>query len=201
MAPSVLCTRPYGRTPIDHRGGRRSAGHVSDCVYVVRHGIIGLGQTAKGRRHTFLLIGEGEIVGDEALLMVTPPSFDAFAVTEAMLVAVPAASFLQAVDLGTGFARRWALDVSRRLSTLQARLQELLAGDLRSQVASFLLHELTRSKTMSLTQQMIADLLGVQRTSVGRVLRDLERQGVLDIGYAYIAVRDRHALAAIAGIV
>jgi len=172
-----------------------------DCVYVVRRGIVGLGQRAKGRRLTFLLMGAGEILGDEALLLDTPASFDAFAVGDATLVAVPAGTFLQAVDFGSGFAHRWALGVSRRLSALQGRLQELLAGDLRAQVASLVLHELTRSRAVSLTQQAIADLLGAQRTSVGRVLRELEGQGILEVGYAHIAVRDRRALAGIAGII
>jgi CRP-like cAMP-binding protein len=169
-------------------------------VYVVRQGIIGLGQRVKGRRLTFLLMGEGEVVGDEALLLDTPASFDAFAVSDAVVVAVPAAIFLQAVDLGSGFARRWVVGVTRRLGALHARLEELLAGDLRSQVAALLLHQLARSKTVSLTQQTIADLLGVQRSSVGRVLRDLEQLGVLDVGYGHIAVRDRRTLAVLAGI-
>ena len=67
-------------------------------------------------------------------------------------------------------------------------------------MASLVLHELTRSKAVSLTQQTIADLLGVQRTSVGRVLRELEGRGILEVGYAHIAVRDRRRLAAIAGM-
>ncbi|MND07699.1 hypothetical protein D3C83_298640 [compost metagenome] len=53
---------------------------------------------------------------------------------------------------------------------------------------------------MNLTQQAIADLLGVQRTSVTRVLRGLQRQGIIEIGYGHIAVRDPAALAIAAGV-
>jgi CRP-like cAMP-binding protein len=51
------------------------------------------------------------------------------------------------------------------------------------------------ARVVSLTQQTIADLLGVQRTSVTRTLRGLQRQGIIEIGYGHIAVRDYAALA------
>jgi predicted ArsR family transcriptional regulator len=52
---------------------------------------------------------------------------------------------------------------------------------------------------VSLTQQTIADLLGVQRTSVTRTLQGLQRQGIIEIGYGHIAVRDHALLAKAAG--
>ena len=56
------------------------------------------------------------------------------------------------------------------------------------------------SRVVDLTQQAIADLLGVQRTSVTRVLRGLQRQGIIEIGYGHIAVRDHASLAIAAGV-
>ena len=79
-------------------------------------------------------------------------------------------------------------------------LGEVLGGDLRSQVASLLHHELEEgSRVVSLTQQTIADLLGAQRTSVTRTLQGLQRQGIIEIGYGHIAVRDHASLAKAAG--
>ena len=52
---------------------------------------------------------------------------------------------------------------------------------------------------MSFTQQTIADLLGVPRTSVSRTLQGLQRQGIVDVGYGHIAILDHAALAAAAG--
>jgi Mn-dependent DtxR family transcriptional regulator len=46
---------------------------------------------------------------------------------------------------------------------------------------------------------MIADLLGVRRTSVTRTLQGLQRQGIIEIGYGHIAVRDHVLLADAAG--
>lgn len=170
------------------------------AVHVVRRGLIGLGRRANGRRLTFLLLRPGDIAGDEAVLLGTPVLADAFAVTEASVLDVPVAEFLQALDLRSPFVRRWAAGLGGRLSAFQTRLEEVLAGDLRSSIASLLQHELTgRSRVVSLTQQTIADLLGVRRTSVNRTLHEMQRQGILEVGYGHIAVRDLAALANAAG--
>jgi CRP-like cAMP-binding protein len=139
-------------------------------------------------------------VGDLAALLGSAAFFDAFAVTEAKVLVVPAAEFLEALDLRSSFLRQWAVGLGGRVSALQGRLEELLGVDLRSQVASLLHHELEAgSRVVSLTQQTIADLLGVQRTSVTRTLQRLQRQGIIEIGYGHIAVRDRASLAKAAG--
>lgn len=171
-----------------------------DCVYVVRRGLVGLGRRANGRRVTFLLLHPGDIVGDLAALLGRPAFFDAFAVTEAKVLVVPAADFLTALDLRSSFVRQWAVGLGGRMAALQSRLEELLGADLRTQVASLLHHELKAgSRVVSLTQQMIADLLGVRRTSVTRTLHGLQRQGIIEIGYGHIAVRDHASLADAAG--
>jgi CRP-like cAMP-binding protein len=169
-------------------------------VYVVRRGVVGLGRRARGRRTTFLLLHPGEVVGDVAALLGGTAPFDAYALTEARLVVVPAAQFLAALELRSPFSRQWAIGLGGRVVALQARLEELLGGDLRSRIASLLHHELQgASRVVSLTQQTIADLLGVPRTSVTRTLKGLQRQGIIDIGYGHIAVLDPAALAGAAG--
>lgn len=170
------------------------------AVHVVRRGLIGLGRRANGRRLTFLLLRPGDIAGDEAALLGTAAVADAFAVTEASVLDLPVAEFLGALDLRSPFVRRWAAGLGGRLSAFQTRIEQLLAGDLRSAIASLLHHELgDHTRVVSLTQQTIADLLGVQRTSVNRALHELQRGGIIDVGYGHIAVRDRAALAKAAG--
>jgi CRP/FNR family transcriptional regulator, cAMP and macrophage regulator len=175
-------------------------GTVLDSIYVVRRGLVGQGRRTHGRRVTFLLLRPGDIVGDEAALIGSPALFDTFAVTDASVLVVPAAEFLEALDLGSMFGRQWAVGLGGRMSALRGRLDELLGGDLRSRIAALLHHELgAGSRVVSLTQQTIADLLGVQRTSVTRTLQGLQREGIIDIGYGHIAVRDYAALAKAAG--
>ena len=171
-----------------------------ECVYVVREGLVGQGRRTHGRRVTFLLLHPGDVVGDEAALLGTPARFDTFAVTDAKVLMVPVAQFLDALDLRSPFGRQWAVGLGERIAALQGRLEDLLGGDLRTRIASLLQHELEAdSRTVKLTQQNMADLLGVPRTSVTRVLQGLQRQGVIELGYRYIAVRDHGALAKATG--
>jgi CRP-like cAMP-binding protein len=168
---------------------------------VVRHGVIGLGRRIHGRRVTFLLLRPGDIAGDEAAVLGSTALADAFAVTDAGVFDVPVPEFLQALDLRSPFVRRWAAGLGGRLSAFQTRLEEVLAGDLRASIASLLLHELGgTARVVNLKQQTIADLLGVQRTSVSRTLHELQRQGVVDVGYGHIAIRDIAGLAKAAGL-
>jgi CRP-like cAMP-binding protein len=147
------------------------------------------------------LLRPGEIAGDVAALLGGTALFDAFAMVEADVLVVPAAEFVAALDLRSPFSRQWAVGLGARVSALQERLEETLGGALRSRVAALLHHELMAgSRVVNLTQQAIADLLGVQRTSVTRVLRGLQRQGIIEIGYGHIAVRDHAALAIAAGV-
>ena len=82
----------------------------------------------------------------------------------------------------------------RRLGAVQGRVGDLLAGDLQAQVASLLLHESAQADSIALTQQTVADLLGVQRTSVSRVLHESTRRGVINVGYGHIAVNSHRGL-------
>lgn len=176
-------------------------GSALPAVHVVRHGLIGLGRRIHGRRLTFLLLRPGDIAGDEAAVLGSAALTDAFAITDAGVLDVPVPEFLRALDLRSPFVRRWAAGLGGRLSAFQSRLEEVLAGDLRASIASLLLHELGgTARVVNLKQQTIADLLGAQRTSVSRTLHELQRQGVVDVGYGHIAVRDIAGLAKAAGL-
>lgn len=139
------------------------------------------------------------MVGDVPLLLGRPAPWDAQALVETTVVEIPASSFLAAFDRQPAATLGYMARLGRQLASTQARLEELLGGHLRSQVAALLLSETAGATTVELTQQVIADLLGVRRPSVNRVLRDLHRKGVVTLGYGYVEVVDADALATIAG--
>jgi CRP-like cAMP-binding protein len=85
-----------------------------------------------------------------------------------------------------------------RLASAWGRLEELLAGGLCAQVASLLLHEFLHGPDVVLTQQVIADMLGARRSSVTRVLGDLQRQRLIALGYGRITLLDREGLGTVA---
>jgi CRP-like cAMP-binding protein len=172
-------------------------GTTPEAVYVVQQGVLAFCRELGGRRVTGALHRKGSIVADVPLLTGTPAAFDAVAIEPTTVLVLPAAKFFVAMRDVPTLASRWAVWSARRLKALEGRVVDLLAGDLRAQVASLLVHESDLQGSVTLTHQIIADLLGVQRTSVSRALRELSRLGVITSGYGHIAIRDRSALTAI----
>jgi DNA-binding MarR family transcriptional regulator len=56
-----------------------------------------------------------------------------------------------------------------------------------------------REGSVALPQESLAALLGVRRPSLNKVLRDLERAGVVELSYRCVDILDPGALAPVAG--
>jgi CRP-like cAMP-binding protein len=83
------------------------------------------------------------------------------------------------------------------MSAMQQRLIGLLAGGLEAQLAGLLLREAGTGETVSITQTRLADLLGAQRSSVQRVLKNLELSGLIESHYRRIIIVDQVGLSAL----
>lgn len=81
-----------------------------------------------------------------------------------------------------------------RLATSQNRILALLGKPLAGQVAQVLLDEAVNG-TINLTQRTVAAMLGVQRPSLNKILKDFENDGLITVGYGTIKINDRGALA------
>ena len=78
------------------------------------------------------------------------------------------------------------LVVDLRRGNATARLA-LLLGNMAQAVAE--------DASLPVTQQELAELLGVTRPTANGALRELEALGLVERGYGRLRVRDRHALA------
>ena len=85
--------------------------------------------------------------------------------------------------------------MAHRLAASQARVLALLGGSLAAQAASLLAEEAVEER-VELPQRTLAAMLGVQRPSLNKVLKDLERDGLIRISYSTIEVLDRARLTA-----
>jgi CRP-like cAMP-binding protein len=90
------------------------------------------------------------------------------------------------------------LAVAQRLAASQARVLGLLGGSLAAQAARLLNDEASDGR-VELPQRTLAAMLGVQRPSLNKVLKDLERDGLIRIGYAAIDILDPDRLARVRG--
>jgi CRP/FNR family transcriptional regulator, cAMP and macrophage regulator len=76
----------------------------------------------------------------------------------------------------------------------QAHILGLLGGSLTTQAARLLVGE-ADGERVALPQRTLAAMLGVQRPSLNKVLKDLERDGLIRIGYSAIDILDPAGLA------
>ncbi len=93
-------------------------------------------------------------------------------------------------------ARRWLSSVAARVARGQQRLVGLLGRSLTEQTTRLLLDEHINGRVL-LPQRTFAAMLGVQRPSLNKVLKDLERKGLISLGYGRIELNDTKGLEAL----
>jgi CRP-like cAMP-binding protein len=185
----VLTTFTLDRGTVVFAAGRRPAG-----VWIVRTGQIELSVGSGRRRAVVHVLRVGDVDGDIELLLGMPMPYTARTLTNTTVLHLSAADFDAVVQRSPAIARRWMSSIALRLAASQARILALLGRSLTEQVARLLLDEATGG-TVELTQRTMAAMLGAQRPSLNKILKELERDGLIDIGYATITIARPDALA------
>lgn len=168
-------------------------------VHIVHSGAVELSRELHGRRVVLQILGSGDVVGDVPLFVRMTEPFDAVALEDSVLLSIDSVTLYRLLEQRPRLAWRWLQSVSSRMAEVQARLVELLAGGLEAQVASVLARQ-AENGVVHLNQAVLAELVGGRRTSVNRVLKRLEAQGLLRLRYGQIDVLDEGGLAVTAGI-
>lgn len=166
-------------------------------VHIVRSGSIELSKMIHGRRVTLQRLRSGDVFGDVPAILGREEPFDARAIDDSTVLSIEASTLFELLTTRPGVARRWFVSMAERMAGLQDRLDDLLAGSLESQLASLLLREANSTGEVRMTHAHLADLLGVQRSSVQRVLKSMETTELIELSYRRIEVTDRSALEAL----
>jgi CRP-like cAMP-binding protein len=187
---STLQVRPFRPGSVLFSGGKPTPG-----VWIVRDGRIELSVGSGRRRVVVQLLRPGDVDGDIQLLLEMPLPYTARAISGATSLFLARQAFENLLATHPAIARRWLSSVAQRLAASQARILALLGGSLAAQTASLLDEEAVDGR-VELPQRTLAAMLGVQRPSLNKVLKDLERGGLIRISYSTIEVVDRTGLAA-----
>jgi CRP-like cAMP-binding protein len=163
-------------------------------VHVVRTGSVELSRMVNGRRVILQVLRPGDVFGDVPVFLGDPEPFDARAVEDCTALELDSAALYDLLQTRPLVARRWFVSLSERMAGLQNRLVDLLAGGIESQLASILLREADARGRVQATQSSLAGMLGVQRSSVQRVLKLLEAAGLIELHYRRIDLVDRGGL-------
>lgn len=158
-------------------------------VWIVRQGQVELAVGSGRRRAVVDVLRGGDVDGDIPLLLDMPMAYTARALEDSTCLYLDRANFEALLASHPRIARRWLSSVAQRVSASQARLIGLLGRPLPAQLAQLLLDESTDG-TVQLAQRTLAAMLGVQRPSLNKILKDFERDGLISVRYAEIALID-----------
>ncbi|HEV7863660.1 MAG TPA: Crp/Fnr family transcriptional regulator [Acidimicrobiia bacterium] len=174
-------------------------GQVPTRVHIVRRGAIQLTRTLKGRKAVLQILQPGDVVGDISLFLRMQVPWDAVALEDSLILSIDSLSLHRLLKERPSLAWRWLHSVSSRVAGFWNRVVELLAGDLEAQVAFVLVRRAERG-VVKLSQGHLAELVGGNRSSVNRVLKRFEEQGLVTVHYGQVNILDGAELAKAAGL-
>jgi CRP/FNR family transcriptional regulator, cyclic AMP receptor protein len=162
--------------------------------------------TADGEEVVLRIYGPGDIFGAEAALAGQPRSETVIALAPSTALLLPARRFADLLASSPGVARALTLAMLHRAQAAdeQARLRH---ADASLRLARAILGLATRAVItapdgitipVSLTQEDLASMLGLSRSTVARTLRSLRHQGLIRTRYRSITITDPDALGRIA---
>jgi CRP-like cAMP-binding protein len=170
-------------------------------LWIVQRGELELAvKRAGGRRRVVQVLHGGDVVGDVEMLLRTAHAFGAWAAGDCVVLELRRKDFDTLITRQPRLAQRWLGSLAARLETSQRRIFHLLEGDLRHRVANVLLEE-ADDDVVRLPQVTLAALIGAQRPSLNKVLKELETAGLIELSYKRVSIRDRDALRQLADAV
>ncbi len=154
------------------------------------------------RRLAIATLGPGSMFGEGALLGATDPCVKAVALTDCVVWMVPQP---QAQVLAMRYpVLSWGLlqTVGQRLVQVENRMEEVAYKRLPERLAGLLLELANGGKAIRGTShQALADMLGTYRETISAILRGFKDDGLVELGYRKIELRDPRGLKLAAGIV
>lgn len=171
-------------------------GDLPATVHVLRNGAVELSRELNGRRVALQILHPGDVFGDVPLLVRMAEPFDAIALEDSLLLSIDSVRLSRLLERRPRLSYRWLVSVAERMAQVQARLTDLLAGGMEAQVASFLVRHAEHGR-VNLSQAVLAELVGGQRTSVNRVLQGLEARGLVRLHYRQVEIVDEKGLLAV----
>jgi len=166
-------------------------------VIVIRGAIRSATLTAEGREIVFSLVQPGSIWGLVAAMDGLGAVHDTSAHRRTEVLLLPRAAFLAVLDAQPKLYRHFAAFLCYRLRKAYSAVDEFALVPLRQRLARQLCTLAVAQKGMDepgganlrLTQAEIAVMLGAARQSVNRELSRLQKEGLIELGYRGVTVR------------
>ena len=173
------------------------------AAYVVYQGVIAiLFTTADGRELVINEMREGEFFGELALLLDQPRSASALAREDSQVIRIPREEFLALVEAEPKLMRNLLDTIAGRLVNSGERESALAFLHAPARTAHFLLgraaEEEGQDDLVSLSQEELAQHIGVTRQTVAKILGEWRRDGWIITGRGRIMLVNLEALGTLA---
>jgi len=183
-------------------------GDAGDRIYLLKRGIVKIAAlTDDGKEIILALLRQGEVFGEEAVIEDAPRDHMAEAYEDALLCVVTRQDFLGILRAHPEMAFKVTKLVGFRLKTLRNRVEGLLFKGAPARLAQTLL-DLARDHgvkdadgvllPLRLSQQDLANLIGVTRESVNLALADFRHRGLVEMEGRSLRLRRPDELRALA---
>ena len=180
-------------------------GSMPDALFYVDSGLIRLSvAAANGREAVMSIVSPGYWFGETSLFIDEPRIHDAVALVDTRLFVVSAAAFHDVVDENPGYLREFLRLICSRYKQTLERLDATSLLPLSVRLARHLLSSQahrtpTKAETVvTVSQETIAQILGVSRQSINRMLRLWEADGIVNLSYRAIIINDLISMQALA---
>jgi CRP-like cAMP-binding protein len=176
-------------------------GDPGDRLYVVLAGRISISTTSEAGKEVVLnVLGRGEVFGEIALLDGKARTADAIAMAESHLLVLDRADFMPFLERHPEVSARVIAVLCERVRWISDSYEDALFLELPARLAKRLLvlaqyhgepgDGTTTRIEFPLSQQELANLAGVSREAVNKLLRDWQSEGVIAHDKHHVTILD-----------
>lgn len=179
-------------------------GDPGESMYLVVSGRVRVGVVSvDGREVTYALIGPGQMFGEIAILDGGPRSADATAAEPTELLVIERRDILAFIRANGDYGLRLIEILCARLRNANELLEDTVFLSLPTRMAKQLLNlsdtlgerqPNDEGVTIRMSQQAVADYMGISRESVNKVLSRWEQAGLVSLWRGQITIRSREGL-------
>ncbi len=187
-----------------------SRGDAGDRLYVLAGGLVRVGAVSPdGREVTYGLIRPGQVFGEIAVLDGGPRSADATAVLKSELAVIERTDLMAFLGRRPAHALRLLTILCERVRTADSLLEDLFFLAAPSRLAKHLIllgatvgdrgeaRGAGGDVTIRMSQQQVADHVGISRELVNKLLAKWEQAGLVGLWRGQITLKDLEALDAL----
>lgn len=187
--------------PMFYREGQYISSTGMDClgIFLVEYGTLRVYLVSEeGKEVTVFRMHEGELcmLSGSCMLSSFPFEVQIDAETETKLYLLPASAVKKVMEKNIHMENFVYKMMNENLSDIIAAVQKMLFASLEQRIAEFLLDESVRCKSaeIMMTQEQIARSIGSAREAVSRILKQMVKDGSVELFRGGVRIVDKKKL-------